>query len=684
MSHFGSSALREFSLVDKRCREAAAYSLFDHLDLGKRDGDELEKLYNDLFGGADEFNSKRLSTRHFNTVTVQILEDACNTTEDGEFSEFELCQQVVSKFFERLKSVGTVQLELILSDDGSIDSWKSIIKPAVEDLAKKFAGKVDKVELWIESFATHEEDDDAIKFVDTKVGNILSAFPLIILQSLHLIGILVDKGANALTALINSPHLHSLTLRDCRGDFSNWTPQYLRLLTMTSSMTWAPSKQDWTPADFLLALKLMASSASTLEGANYQNIDGISYAKPVSIKPFVMTELTRLELADSHLGRGSLVDTFMMTAVTPKLRTLDLTTEDALSSDLHDLPDKIPSLRYLKIKEGRIRSAPTDGDASNYRSTQEACQKNNVALHTEYSILRCDDWNELSSELSRVRSLADDLVSLSLSLRSAALLGLEISGDIVFPELRRLSIGITDVGVSPVGEDEYDDEPDGGLEVPSLINLIQHMDAPYLRELQVTLFAEKNCSFLEDLNSVIVKQRFPKLELLGGAIVASNDMEDEGFSKMEDVLRDLCEKHGVDSIPMRFISRNALGFGEGSESEDEELDETDEELDEASAAEQLDTILEEEDWIEEEEGVEVEVDEEEDMEEEDEGFDREQEQEQQDKACMNEDVSSEDSGIDSNIAYQAKLKLNAAALRANGRLRAASETSYDSWETDDD
>ena len=550
LSYFGNSTLRIFSLVNKRYRKVAIYPLFRHVNLGTWDAVELEKLYNDLLGDTSDINI-RLSSRHLNTVSLQVPEDACDITEDGKISGFELRQQVVSKCFDRLKSIGTVQLEVSLADDGSIDTWNSMIKPAIKNLAKKFAGKVNNIELWIDSFATIDPDEAILALTTLKVSDVISSFPLSALRSLHLNSIQIDQENNAIVNVINSPFLHPLTLKTCWGDFFKWKPEYLRSLVVI----WESSQKASEPprSNFLLALKFMRSSALSLKSVSLQNIYEIHIAGPVPLESFVMAELVYLEVADSS-ERESLLNIILSIADTPKLRKLDFITEDAFSSDLRHLPDKIPSLRY-KFREKRNDIIPSSGDATGYRATQEACRKNDIQLRTVYSAGHYDYLDDLLSELSRIRNLAEDLVDLALSLRSVALINIQSSQGIDFLNLCKLSITITDFAVPS----EEVTEEDFTTKVPSLGDLFQVIEAASLRQLQLNYFA-KNCSFLYELVNVLYERRFPRLELLGGAIVAFDNISVAEYKLLEAGIRLQCGLCGIDCTPLHFTSEKALLF----------------------------------------------------------------------------------------------------------------------------
>ena len=658
--------------MDKRCCEAADFFHFGQLDLSNREIHKLEELYHDLFCSPIGARSQRLSNRHFRKINLQILEDGYDTAEDSTSSDFGLRQQLALECIGMMKSIETIVLEITLLDYGGLESWSRIIKPAFNELANKIAGKVDKIELWIDSFSSSIESGEALNLMTTKIGQVVSSFPISLSKSIHLSGIEIDKVENSFAALINSPYLDSLTLKGCWGDFCNWLPHSLRTL----SMSWEPSQHCSTPppADYPLALLIMSYSAATLESVSLQNVDGIDYTRSLMKSRIVMAKLLHLELADLHLGQGSLLDVFILATATPELRTLKLTTTNALASDLYDLPEKVPTLRCVTIREGRVRSAPISGDASGYRATHKAFKEKNIALYTEYSCLRCDERADITCELFRIRSLAEDLVNLSLSVTSASLLGCDVFGAIALPKLRQLSICITIFTMPP---NKGEEEEELGEEVPSLINLLNLLDATGLLELDLTLFAERNRFFLEELISVIKEGRFPKLETLRGVVVATNDIEDEEFILKEISLRHFCDRRGIYSAPMRFISRYDLLGCDGEESDknnNEELEEAEDDED-GFSGEQPETTTQDfeqdldEDEVEQQEEAQVHGKE----------LDEERQRQEECEGDVDDVIPFENVGVNSTPAYQAKPE----EIRSGARLRAALDNTQDSGNTDD-
>ena len=476
--------LQSLSLVDKRCYEANRTFLFDTLDLSKRDASELVQLHSDLLKGAGD--AKKLGSNHIGTLTVEMLEDCCNTNNEGD-SEFGLRHRVVVKCLDDMASIGTCELEVSISDSPEEDSWKTGFVPASEELSQKLARKTNKLELSINFMCKSLRDEYASRSNTNKVTRIIRSFTLPLLQSLHLCGIGIDKDDKDVTAVINSPHLRSLTLMDCWGDFSAWRPSCLRTLTII----WRPSRQDKGIADLPLALHFMAASADTLESIVLKKINAINYSSvssKLTTQFFRMPQLLNLQLVDSHFGQGSLLEVFLPMAETPVLRKLDLgSEEDILDANLSATLDKLPSLRMLCLSyltEGGIRSA-SEGAGLNYSVTKETCRKHDIQLEIECWILRCDDWQELLS------IVAEDIVCLSVSSSTAALLKLETANTLNLPKLRDLTIGIRDLFSVP----KNPAEPElGGLEIPSLKSLIHLFEAPLLRELGVTLLTTDNCA----------------------------------------------------------------------------------------------------------------------------------------------------------------------------------------------
>lgn len=683
--HLGNSSLQALSLVDKRAGSIASSALFDELDLSKRDADELEDLYYDLFEVDEEDSTAepRLRGQHVKVINIQLIEDLCAQDDDDvslgdsasegetpdhehqhehgagcnhgheegeEISEFEARQEWIEKCVDGLKSIGTAEIEISLLDSVLVDSadgnsWSREFLPAIKTLASKLEGKVDNIKLWIDSFSTGLDQDASDEKALSKLNAILEAFPVHLVRSLSLNGVSIKAGQQAVLKAVNSPKLEELCLKECSGDFTGWEPKSLKQLTLS----WGAVEVE-SPADYLLALLLIESTAESLQKIILQNINGVDYKASVIGKPLSLPNLSHLQVADTHLGANSILDLFLVSVSTPALKELYLETEDTLASELAHIPGKVPSLKQLKLSEGRVRSASASGGAlysSAFTSTKQACETAGVELSVDYSVLRCDDWQELSGEIFRISQLATNLDTLSLSFTSAALLGIKIAEIVSLPKLRKLSIGITDFS-----NDAEPEEASGkaALETPSLPELFGLFELPEVRDLQVTLFARDGCIFLEDLNKVLEGDYLPKLEILGGAVMAHADISGEEFESYEHMVHSTCDKRGVESAGMRFMSRDDLL--------DEDYD-SDEELDSASDPE-LDTIEEEDE----------------------EEYNDNASQDSGTAASPDEPVRKMSSRRRTGTSPQKRLA-PADAVRG-GRMRAASTSSGGSWNTDDE
>jgi hypothetical protein len=227
------------------------------------------------------------------------------------------------------------------------------------------------------------------------------------------------------------------------------------------------------------------------------------------------------------------------------------------------------------------------------------------------------------------------------------LLGIKIAEIVNLPKLRKLSIGVTDF----TNDTEPEEVPEkAALAVPSLVELFGLFELPEVRDLQITLFARDGCDFLEDLNKALEGDYLPKLEILGGAVMAHADISDEEFETHEHLIHSTCNKRGIESSGMRFISRDDLL--------DDDYD-SDEELDSSSDPE-LGTIEEEDE----------------------EEYNDNASQDSGTAASPDEPIRKMSSRRKTGASPQKRLA-PADAVRG-GRLRAGSTSSGGSWNTDDE
>lgn len=572
------SAVKQLSLMSKDLCRLCTPRLFRVLDLARSDTNELQRIHRDLFEGAES----RVSKVHFQLINLQILEEAFDVEPDKPGLEMtnqgRERQKWISMILSKLRSIKTVELELCLTDLGTGGTLHPLMQSALTSLAALLQGKADRVALWINSFDTSSGAVPSSGDI-TKLASILGTFPRHLTASLQLHGLHLPQSSDPLafrrvSHIVDDGRFQSLELKECTGDFHSWTPPSLTNLVVS----WGASPVHPKRAELDVALDFLLFSATTVTKLNLQDISG-SVTQSSSSRgreALNLPSLRSLRLSYGQGGSGSLLDVFTSITVAPSLREVHIETEDIISYDLSYLVDRIPTLETISLDESTLQAphgaAPASSTAA-FRSMQRKLREAGIQLDVQCSYLRCDNPDELHHLLSRMRTLNDDLTSISLALSSASL-GLDSIVPLSFPRLNQLSIGITDF-TQPVGESDRTSSTDNAL-----THLLTSLDAPNLVDIKFTLFIQTDDNAqLKEIVDVLDARHFPALQVVEGMFMGSSNADGSAFRSMQERFHSVCRTVGLDSTSARFISQAdlieaaALEGEDGWETEEEDEDE---------------------------------------------------------------------------------------------------------------
>lgn len=592
--HLRRSSLVSFSLVCKRFRELALPTLWQHLDLGKRDPEQLESLFGELFEHSGTFEGF-----HFQQVSLQMLEELAEvdlpdldlgsessleqnkgsetiglTVQNGgkddedEIPELLKGQILVDKCLNAAQSIGTLNFEICLMDNVSVSAFEDVFMPTLEHTLGLVESKVSKFKVSIDCFSVGPQNGPYEISAQDKVVRILSAMTPGSIDSLCITGAHMDQSFQTTAAAV-LPQLWSLSLQSICGHFPCSFATSLRKL----HVAWTDVDAGPDADNLRAALQLAAVSSNTLESLGIRSAAPLQFDTLDSGLQVTLPKLRTLEITDDEKGMGVVISSLLAHLAMPGLQLLGLDTSDIASVDLTALPTAIPSLRLVKLSGVSLSGKPASTDTQAQISrTFETFEREGVDLRLAYDCLRCDDSASLTQELATIRLLASHVVALSLSCCECAASDLDKLPLISLPRLTELSFSLTDMDANAASPSRA---TVSDLPVKLVLGALY---APAVTDLQVTVLLRGSDSpIVQDLCDLLEAGKFPCLQNAGGMILLNGSSSGE-MQAQDDKLREICYRLGVESSSLRIMSRNQFpGSAYEAAVDDEQEDKGDDE-----------------------------------------------------------------------------------------------------------
>lgn len=563
------NALKQLSLVSHKWHKLVHLELFSALTLDDRSAAEIEEMYSELFKASNAVGCVSLTGKHVRTIDYSFTE--CDLDEE----ELRSKTTAVAQILDALQSVSVLEVRLSLSDEASV-TFEEILLPVMESFFATARDKVKAIEITIDigaSMAFLEGLDD----MDLEMGNqepltqkvsqFCDIIPPSLVTSLFFVETELASIPPSLGRILQSSSLKELSLQDCNESFISM-PQIPNLEDL--SISWSGEEQGDSAMGALF--QSLSGSASTLKTLSLQAV--LSTDVPLSGAGWStvpsLPSLTRLQVADSHLGTGSLFDAVFSRSSLPKLSSLTLEVEDILASAsyINARPNLFGGLRFLKLVEGGGKREP-QGEVlytAAYSRLQEICQQSDVDLEVSVST-RCSTPLELTQEAKRLEVFAANLTCIALNCNCEAQPGIHNLPHMHFPNVQRLLVGYCG-SLTPRPTEKP--ELEVGMAPPALKSLFEHFECPKLTSLKLTVFIddESATANLAELEGIIKEGIYPCLERLAGAVMSAPGMSAQAFEALEDAITTACEQRHVDCTSLSFMSRGELGY---NEEEDEDL-----------------------------------------------------------------------------------------------------------------
>lgn len=559
MKHLPNSSLKAVSLTNHALSKIAAPELFADIDLGKREPEQIRRMQADLFGPRSSGRSRNL---HVRSILVQLLEEACASGNVFGNKQVRRSVKTVSEFLVRGPSTEKFEISVCIYENLSAKRFEAIVAPAISKYLESMKDKAGKLTLSIDDLAFEVPDEKQELALISRVSHIVSLAAAYGLNELFLNGVNCSQIGSALSSDA-ACHIGLLSLQDCRGLPPNWTSPTLRSLRIS----WPGGDDIEAAVNLVTAYELICGCVNTLEHLVLQNIERFgNTGASVSIMPIVsrnkitLPVLRHLRVADGSTGVPYVLSTITKHFELPGLLKLVLETEDILACELQESLRQMPALRRLELEEGRMfgKAVP---ECNAFSVTADICKDRRIELSLTVSSLRCDTKEQMNSELSRLRILADFVRSFSISLSSVAYLASADCPIIALPHLRSLGLCITDCA-------------DQAAVVNDVTTFLRLLAAPNLLSLNFTAFTKGELSLLDQLVKLLQTRHFSRLETLDGACMASPNAPANVFRQHETAFQTSIAALGIDAQAFRFIDRSTL-LGLADEDEEIEKDEWD-------------------------------------------------------------------------------------------------------------
>ena len=264
----------------------------------------------------------------------------------------------------------------------------------------------------------------------------------------------------------------------------------------------------------------------------------------------ILPNLVSLEIVDNSTFRGSVLDVMLANVQMRKVRLLQLVTTDLLSEDYSFLPEQLPSLRRLKLREVflrhlvRTKVSSSSADSGGFVKLREKCEKTNIELQTQTSSGRCNEGIDLARWFARIKILSSNLSSVSVSMTEQVLEHLSEQKTLPLPNLQILALNVFD-GYTSTGAEEM-----VASHAPSVDSFLRLLVMPRLVSLRLTFLAKAGRRHMGEVLEYIEGNFLPNLEVLKGTVVLPSG---SSVKEIKLMTNHFCDMHGIDSAELSFI-----------------------------------------------------------------------------------------------------------------------------------
>lgn len=539
--------LKHLSLVSKQLNRMVKPALFRHLDLGRHTTPDLQRLYDDLF--VDKSGTLApLARTQIACLSYRLVEE---TVDEPETTE---ALSIMTKILDAVGGVAvfTVEMSLITED---IPSFDGHLIPALTRIMSTDASKVAHYRVWVEAYGSGPSIPAARHLIANKLDKVLAVFPNDSISSLHVEGLSMTQLSQNMYRTLASDALKELAFKNC-GDFFNLVPPTVALRRL--KLSWSGCDEA-ASAGLAAGMRLLSVNSDTIVSLALQNLTGQAVQAPSSArKPLILPATMHLEIVDTSMSDGSVLDHILRNTKMPRLKTLDLETEDIFDFrvDTNSIPGSLVALENIELRETRM--GPTSQgmfDVSAYEKFRLSCEERSIKLRTAHSSFRCDGPEDLAYEAKRIIALADTLAQVHLTCQPESLSAVRTFEPFNGPRLERIWLAVGDIMSATAEHVDESSRP-----VQSLYEFCRWLQAPACRELQVTLFIDKKSAetmFL-NLERLLEDRLYPSLELISGTLMALPGMSSETLNRCESGIRRVCDDLRIDCSELRFVGRKTL------------------------------------------------------------------------------------------------------------------------------
>lgn len=539
--------LKNLSLISKPLNRMVKPALFRHLDLGSHSAPDLRRLYNELFVDTS-CTLAPLAGTQIARLSYRLIEEAVDEPEAAE------ALSIVNKILDAVGGVAvfTIELSLITED---ISCFKEYLIPALNRIVSTGSSKVAHYRVWVEAYVSGPSILAAQDIIANKLDKVLAVFPDDSVSSLHVEGLSMTQLSQNLYRTLASNALKELAFRNC-GDFFGLVPPTVGLRRFR--LSWFGC-DEVASAGLATGMRLLSVNRGTIVSLALQNLTGQAVRAPTCAKePLILPALMHLEVVDTTMSDGSVLDHILRNTRMPRLKALDLETEDIFDFrvDTSSIPGSLEALENIELRETSM--GPTSQgifDVSAYEKLRFSCEERGIKLRTAHSSFRCDRPEDLAYEAKRMIALADTLAEVHLTCRPETLSAVTAFDPFNAPCLERIWLAVGDI-ISATAE--HVDESSGTTQ--SLYDLCTWLHAPACRELHVTLFINEKSveTMILDLERLLEDRLYPRLEMISGTLMALPGMSSETLNKCESGIKRICDSLRIDCSELKYVGRKTL------------------------------------------------------------------------------------------------------------------------------
>lgn len=510
--------------------------LFSRLTLDCSKPDELERLYVNLFNEHGR-RPALLAGVTLREVMIRIDDDDTNIPQ---------AYQSLDALRSILRALGgavTVSLEIDILASTST-SFQNFVLPAQKCIMEHSGDVFEKLNVWLTGLADEHSGYQSHVAVTHKVNRLLQDLPHEKVSALHLNRVNMHRFPESLTALVQSPALHILSLVDCVDVFYD-----LRVNPGLEALniTWCGHAES-SAVGLSTGLGVMAAAYTSLKRLTIENVSQGALNETLSLKtPLSLLNLQHLRISDTMSDEVSLLREVTGVAEMKKLRSLKVTVDNLVKSAgyVMEVLASFPVLRKLAVHEIRFGSGQ-DADSSRhaYTALADLCGSRNIRLVTAFASSRCGTPADLSMELERMSFLSESLKQVSFVCQPTALGKPSVFRTVHLPRVESLSVTLSDViarGILGGGVLATD-----GSE--AVEQLLQCLRAPKCKDLQLIIYCGKIPlpDVTERITRVIARGTFPSLDRISGSILSSRFCEWDVLQRLVGDFRTACDNSGID------------------------------------------------------------------------------------------------------------------------------------------